>query len=99
MQILSAEIGNVDAATIAVLFSEPVAANNFADGWIVRVNGAQVAISAASLQADRVTLYLTIPACASTDVITLQYVVPIEQTSTEARMNILDSWTPPDWRK
>src|SRR5690242_8258047 len=97
MNVVSAEIGDVDASTIAIVFSEKAGASHFIDGWIVRVNGAEVSISNAQLQADQKTLYLTIPECVSTDAITLQYVTQVSQTSEQAKMKMLDNWTPPDW--
>jgi glucosamine 6-phosphate synthetase-like amidotransferase/phosphosugar isomerase protein len=72
---VSSEIGNVDASTIAVTFSEPVTANRFADGVTVQVNGTETAVLSTSQPTDKRVVYYVIDATViSTDVVTWRYV-------------------------
>lgn len=54
---VSAEIGNVNDTTVVVVFSEPVAASNFASGVTIKKNTVSQAIASAVLQPDTVTVY------------------------------------------
>jgi len=97
VSVVSVEIGNVDASTIDIVSNEKMDANHFIDGWIVKVNGVQVTISNAQLQSDQKTLYLSIPECISTDVITLTYIT--QPDTNQLLRNNNYAWTTVDFRK
>lgn len=94
--LVSIEIGSVDASTIAATFSEAMTAFDYAAGVLIKVNGAEVAFSAAR-QTDHAKVYYSIPECADTDVITFQYFAsPGPDTNRVWSLN--NTWTAPDWR-
>jgi len=57
----SAEIGTVDAVTLAVTFSTEVAAEDFAAGVTIEVDDTPVEIASATRQADHTIVYYVIP--------------------------------------
>ncbi len=70
----SAEIGNVDASTVAVRFNRPVAASNPATGVTIKKGGAGQTITGATIQADKRLIYYALdgPAAAG-DTLTWEY--------------------------
>lgn len=70
----SSEIGNVNTTTVAVRFSIPVSATNFATGVTIKKNTVSQTISSATLQADGVSVrYVITPAADANDVVTWEY--------------------------
>lgn len=69
----SAEVGTVDATTVAVEFSTDVAATNYATGVTIKVNDVSKTISAAERQTDHKVVYYTIPAVVFGDTVTWEY--------------------------
>ena len=96
-QLVTIEIGNVDDSTISLTFSESVQANNFADGWTLTKNGDPLPILSTTIVSNKV-VYFGVSACLSTDTIQAVYIVPPSMTNDQRKMNILDSWTSPDFR-
>jgi hypothetical protein len=95
-QLVSIEIGNVDASTIVAVFSEAIQANHFEDGWTFTKNGAALPILSVQ-QVNPNTLYFGVGACLSTDTIQAVYsVAPV--FSDPSRTAYISNWTPPDWR-
>lgn len=95
-QLITIEIGNVDASTITLTFSEPVQANNYADGWTLTKNGDALPILATQ-QVSPVTVYFTVSECQSTDTLTATYITP-PAYSDPSRTAYIMNWTPPDFR-
>jgi hypothetical protein len=69
----SAEVGTVDATTVAVTFDSDVVATNYATGVTIKVNNVAQAISSATRQTDHSVVYYVIPAVISTDTVTWAY--------------------------
>lgn len=89
---VSGEIGNVDATTLVITFSEAVT-NSFINGITVRVNNA-IVFYTAQQQTNHAIVYFTIPTCDSDDIITWQYSTVLP--------NVWDTqfaWTQEDYRK
>lgn len=88
---VSGEIGNVDASTIVITFSEAVS-NDIVNGVTIRVNGQRVSFTA-TRQTNHAVVYYVIPECDSDDVITWEYSTVLP--------NIWDThnaWTVEDFR-
>ena len=58
----SAEVGNVDASTVAVVFSQGVHASNYATGVTITVAGAGATISTATRQSNTKVVYFALSA-------------------------------------
>ena len=94
--LVSIEIGNVDAGTIVMVFSEAVQANNFADGWTLTKNGDALPILG-NLQASPNRVFFNVPECLSTDTIVATYsIAPV--FNDPSRTAYISNWTPPDYR-
>lgn len=70
----SAEIGAVNATTVAVTFDTNVSASDYTDGVTIQVNGLPVTIALGTRQSDHAVVYyaLTIPVLSS-DTVTWEY--------------------------
>jgi hypothetical protein len=69
----SAEIGTVNATTLAVTFSTEVASADFAAGVIIKVNTVSQTIDSATLQTNQLVVHYVIPAVANGDTVTWEY--------------------------
>ena len=91
-QLLTIEIGNVDDSTITLTFSEPVQANNFADGWTLTKNGVPLPILSTAIISNKV-VYFGVDVRLSTD--TIQAVYSVAPTfSDPSRTSYINNWTP-----
>ena len=71
---VSAEVGTVDASTLAVNFNRQVAATNAKTGMTVTVNGSGATISTGTIQTDKHNIYLAMVApIIYGDVVTVAY--------------------------
>lgn len=70
---LSAEVGLVNATTLAMTFSINVSASDYAAGVTIKKGGVSQAISAAVRQTDKRVVYYTIPAVANGATVTWEY--------------------------
>lgn len=74
--VLSAEIGNVNATTIALTFKQSVSARNddYLSGFGVQVNSLDATILSSARQADNITLYMVLNSPVhSGDTVTISY--------------------------
>ncbi|HEY6073183.1 MAG TPA: hypothetical protein VIV15_07270, partial [Anaerolineales bacterium] len=69
----SAEVGTVDATTLAVTFSTEVASDDFTAGVTIEVDDTPIEITSATRQADHKVVYYVIPAVAFGEVVTWSY--------------------------
>lgn len=95
-QLITIEIGNVDASTISLTFSEAVQANNFADGWTLTKNGDALPILATQ-QISPTLVYFTVAESLSSDTLAAAYSVA-PTLSDPSRTAYIENWTPPDYR-
>lgn len=70
----AAEVGTVNASTVAVTFSIDVSASDYAAGVTIKVNGSGATISSATRQANHAVVYYVISAAvANGDAVTWEY--------------------------
>lgn len=70
----SGDIGTTPAHTVIVAFSQKMTSNNFKAGVTIKVNGVSAAISTATLQLNRSTVYYRLtPGVVAADVVTWEY--------------------------
>ena len=67
------EIGDTDAATVEVRFSEAVQAVDFTAGVTIKVNTVAQLIGSGTLQGDSRTVHYAIPGCDINDALTWEY--------------------------
>lgn len=73
----NAEIGNVDASTVVVTFTENINAAAYDNGVTINVNGSTAVISSATRQANHAIVYYVLNApVIHTDVVTFRYTKP-----------------------
>ncbi len=74
-QFSAAEIGTVNASTVAVTFDSNVSASNYATGVTIKVNGTATSITSATRQANHAIVYYVIPVLwhGSGDTVTWEY--------------------------
>ncbi len=88
--IVSMEVGTVDATTLVVTFLDGIAADDYAAGFTLKINGGAASISAGARQTDHKVIYLTIDAVANGDTVTLAYAQLTGGIHSEADGAILD---------
>jgi hypothetical protein len=89
----SAEIGTVNATTVAVTFNTNMAAvgNDFKTGVTIKVNNSPVVISTATRQTDRTKVYYVIPAVIAYDTVTWEYTSTTGHLESDANSEPLDT--------